>query len=185
MESLWIIGLHQVIFQAMFAFKNITLGKRIGKQIRGSNREVNVGIAFFTIFIFVSLVLSIVGDDHASSHAPTMAVGSILLCLNLAIAAASLVHLKESWRVGVLENQKTALITTGIYRLTRNPYFVSYGLMFLAYAMILQSVILLGLTPIGLYLIHKMILAEEHYLLSLHGQRYAAYQKRVPRYLLI
>ena len=58
-------------------------------------------------------------------------------------------------------------------------------LMFVAYAVILQNLILLGLAVIGFYPIHKMIVAEERYLRSLHGDRYRAYSKKVPRYFLI
>ena len=94
-----------------------------------------------------------------------------------------MVNLKDSWRVGVLEDQKTELITSNIYRFTRNPYFVSYFLMFASYTVIQQNLILLGLSLLGFLLIHKMIIKEEKYLYTKHGDTYLQYKKKVPRYI--
>ncbi len=107
------------------------------------------------------------------------------LLVNLIISAVSLTDLKDSWRVGVLEDQKTDLIMTGIYRFTRNPYFVSYLLMFAGYTVLLQNFILLGLSIAGFLFVHKMIKKEEEYLSSVHGDNYAQYKAKVPRYLII
>jgi len=98
----------------------------------------------------------------------TMVVGLGLLALNLIISAVSLMGLKDSWRVGVLEDQKTELVATGIYRFTRNPYFLSYALMFAAYTVILQNLLLVFLSICGFWLVHYMVLKEEKYLLSIH-----------------
>ncbi|MCP4370343.1 MAG: isoprenylcysteine carboxylmethyltransferase family protein [Deltaproteobacteria bacterium] len=93
--------------------------------------------------------------------------------------------MKDSWRVGVLEDQKTELVTTGIYRFTRNPYFVSYFLMFAAYTVLLQNLILFGLSILGFLIVHKMIMKEEKYLYSVHGDTYEQYKTKVPRYMII
>ena len=94
-------------------------------------------------------------------------------------------NLKDSWRVGVLEDQKTELVTTGIYRFTRNPYFLSYFLMFAAYTVLLQNLTLLGLSILGFLFVHKMIMKEERYLYSVHGDVYVEYKTKVPRYVII
>ena len=44
--------------------------------------------------------------------------------------------------------------------------------------------VLLVLTVAGCGLIHRMIVKEERYLESLHGEAYRHYRQRVPRYLL-
>ena len=94
-------------------------------------------------------------------------------------------NLQDSWRVCVLENQKTELITSGIYRFTRNPYFVSYLLMFAAYTVLLQNLILFGLSIVGFLFVHKMIMKEEEYLYSVHADAYVQYKMKVPRYIII
>lgn len=190
MPEVWIIILfHQLLFQAMFVTKNIILYMRIGKQIRGDNKEATISIIFFTLFIGVSVGISILNNSFGKAHLLNdflaMVIGLVILILNLFISLASLISMKDSWRIGVLENQKTELVTSGIYRFTRNAYFVSYLLMFVAYTVLLQNVILLGLSVLGFVFIHKMIIKEEIYLHSVHGVTYTQYKTKVPRYLIL
>ncbi|MBC8377461.1 MAG: isoprenylcysteine carboxylmethyltransferase family protein, partial [FCB group bacterium] len=108
----------------------------------------------------------------------------LLLIINLVISLFSLLHMRDSWRVGVIDEQQTELITSGIYSITRNPYFVSYNIMFVAYALLLQSFILMVLTIVGISLVHWMVRKEERYLQEIHGSRYMKYCSEVSRYLL-
>jgi len=173
----------------MFVMKNIILYRKIGEQIRGKNIEATLSIAFFALFICVALGLSFFKHPFGEmqllnvSLAGTLGLG--LLFLNLLVSGASLMNLKDSWRVGVLEDQKTDLVTTGIYRFTRNPYFVSYFLMFAAYTVLLQNWILFGLSICGFLFVHQMIIREEAYLYSVHGDAYVQYKLNVPRYLIV
>ncbi len=187
--TLLIIVIHQLIFQGMFVLKNILLSKKIGKSIRGKNKEANFSIAFFILFIGAAAGLSTLDQAPAQIHllGKTVAIisGLGLLLLNLIISGASLMNLKDSWRVGVIDNQKTELVTAGIYQFTRNPYFVSYFLMFAAYTIILQNLLLLVLSVIGFFFVHYMIIKEEKYLSSIHGQAYLQYKSKVARYLIL
>ena len=144
---------------------------------------------FFIFFIGVAFAISFFkvpfGEVRFLNNNSAVIIGLVLLAFNLIISAASLINLKDSWRVGVVENQKTELIISGIYRFTRNPYFVSYILMFAAYTVILQNLILFGLSILGFLLVHKMIMKEENYLYSVHANAYLQYKKKVPRYIFI
>jgi protein-S-isoprenylcysteine O-methyltransferase Ste14 len=190
MVELWlVILLHQLVFQGMFVTKNIILSRKTSKQIRGNNKEANSSIAFFVVFICLALGLSIYspsfGEIQLLNDGSAKILGIGLLFLNLMVSGASLLHLKDSWRVGILADQRTNLVTEGIYRFTRNPYFVSYLLMFAAYTVLLQNIMLLGLSLLGFSLIHKMIMKEEEYLYSRHGKTYLQYKTKVPRYIII
>jgi len=183
-----IILMHQLIFQAMFGIKNTILMKKAGKQIRGNNAEANIFVLFFVLFMIVTFVFSFqivqFGQVKFLNSFHSTIDGLVLLGFNLAISTASLIDLKDSWRVGVIENQKTVLITSGIYRFSRNPYFVSYLLMLLAYTVLLQNLILLGLSIMGFIFTNRMIKKEETYLYSVHGEVYTQYKKKVPRYII-
>ncbi len=185
----WLILLiHQVLYQGMFFAKNIHLKKSIGKKIRGHNIEATLSILFFICFIGLALFFAATSRPQGTLPLITPAVSRgmafFMLLTNLIISGAALLHLKDSWRVGVLEDQKTALVTTGIFAYSRNPYFVSYLLMFFAYALLLGSLILFTLSLLGWLLIHLMILKEEKYLLNVHKDAYRQYTENVPRYLL-
>lgn len=183
----WLIIAHQLLFQGMFFAKNIALGRKLDQPIRGYNREANLAIVFFMFYIGVSLGLALNGGNPGYlavlPHGIALAAALSLMAANTLIGLASLRDLGDSWRVGVIEEQQTALIEDGIYRHSRNPYFVSYLLMFAAYTVLLQNGILLVFSVLGFALVHVMVRKEEAYLHRLHGETYRAYQRRVPRYL--
>jgi len=182
----WLILLHQLLFQGMFFAKNLLLQRRLGHSIRGFNPEATLSIAFFMIFIGVSLWLSLGPDTHQHTGLQggvMQATAGLFMLASLGIAAASLRDLGDSWRVGVIEEQETELIERGVYRFSRNPYFLAYLLMFAAYTTLLNSALLLVLSVIGFGMIHAMILREERYLASKHAADYERYRQSVPRYL--
>ena len=194
MPATWLfIVLHQIVFQGMFVLKNIVLYRKIGQQIRGKNIEATLSIVFFVLFIGAALALALSRDFQEQTPGEilllnewtAMGSGLGLIVLNLLISIFSLLHLKDSWRVGVVAGQQTQLVSSGIYRFTRNPYFVSYILMFVAYTVLLQNVILLSLSLVGFIFVHKMILKEEKYLESVHGDVYLEYKTKTPRYLFV
>ena len=115
----------------------------------------------------------------------SVSIALALIVTNLLVGIASLIGLRDSWRVGVMEHQQTDLIEKGIYSFSRNPYFLSYLIMFVAYTVLLQNIILLVLSLVGSVMIYLMVLKEERHLTALHGEKYLQYQERVPRYIII
>lgn len=183
----WLIVAHQLLFQGMFFAKNFRLKRRLGGPIRGSNLEANLAIALFVVFILVAIGQAILkgapGPDAALPAYLTQTAGLVLILTSLLIARSALKDLGDSWRVGVLKNQQTELIERGVYRFSRNPFFLAYLTAFLGYGVLLQSAILLGLLLLCLAATHAMIRKEEAYLTGSHGAVYEAYKQRVPRYL--
>lgn len=184
-----VIVIHQIVFQGMFFAKNILLRRKLGIPIRGTNRETNLSVAYFILYILCSVLLSLsdapLGSVDLITGSTALVVAITLLVVTLFIAASSLVGMGESWRVGVLDDQQTGLVDKGIYQFSRNPYFLSYLIMFAAYTLLLQSIVLLALSLIGFSMIHAMVLKEEKHLSKLHGEIYHQYKKRVPRYFVV
>jgi protein-S-isoprenylcysteine O-methyltransferase Ste14 len=78
----------------------------------------------------------------------------------------------------------TALVMTGIYRLTRNPMYVGVTLALLGWAVWLRvPVALLGPVAFVLYVNRFQIVPEERVLASKFGEAYAAYCRRVRRWV--
>ncbi len=190
MPELWIIILiHQILFQGMFITKNIVLGKKIKKQICGNNFEAKISIIYFSSLIIIAFIFSFYNISFGRLILPGESIvtvaGLTLVILSLVISAASLINLGDSWRIGVIEDQKTEFVTSGICRYTRNPYFLSYLLMFAAYTILLQNIILLGPSIIAIFFVHNMILKEEKYLMSIHADAFTQYKNKVARYIII
>ncbi len=78
----------------------------------------------------------------------------------------------------------TALATTGPYRLTRNPMYLSLALLYAGIAILWQSICALLLLPLVLFFIdRRVIVREELYLERQFGSAYRQYRARVRRWL--
>ncbi|MBW2675876.1 MAG: isoprenylcysteine carboxylmethyltransferase family protein [Deltaproteobacteria bacterium] len=81
------------------------------------------------------------------------------------------------------EDQKTELIQDGVYAYVRNPYFLSYYILFFGLFLVRPSLVILLLVGVTVFTFHKMILKEEAYLLAIHGSAYRGYKTKTGRYL--
>lgn len=80
--------------------------------------------------------------------------------------------------------ETSALVTSGIYRISRNPMYVGLTLVLLAWAVFLSSGwSLAGVIAFVLYIARFQILPEERVLSAKFGEAYAAYKSRVRRWL--
>ena len=82
-----------------------------------------------------------------------------------------------------LPTGKHHLRTTGIYKVSRNPMYVSFFFMNTATFLFLPSIMLLIIMIYGMVVHHFIILGEEKYLETEFGDEYRKYRRRVPRYL--
>ena len=90
----------------------------------------------------------------------------------------------ESWRIGVDESERTALVTGGPFAYVRNPIFsgmipVAFGL-----ALLVPNVVaLVAVVALVVALEIQTRLVEEPYLLRTHGEAYRGYASRAGRFL--
>jgi len=80
--------------------------------------------------------------------------------------------------------EASSLVTTGIYRVTRNPMYLGLSLVLLAWTVFLSSAwALLGPLIFVLYIGRFQIAPEERALAKLFGSEFADYQAKVRRWL--
>jgi len=78
----------------------------------------------------------------------------------------------------------STVVTSGIYRFTRNPMYLGLALTLLAWAVFMSSVwTLVGLLVFILYMNRFQIIPEERVLSRMFGNAYSAYQGKVRRWL--
>jgi len=75
------------------------------------------------------------------------------------------------------------LVQTGPYRVTRNPQALACGVAVIGYALLWPSWHSAGWVVLYAAIVHLMVLTEEEHLRSVHGDGYAEYCERVPRYV--
>jgi protein-S-isoprenylcysteine O-methyltransferase Ste14 len=110
-------------------------------------------------------------------------LGGGSMAASIVVVATSYLEMGASWRIGIDERAPGALVTSGLYRRSRNPIYLAADL-FIAGSFLLNptvtGLIYLLLTPAVL---HAQIRREEAFLQAVHGQLYAAYAAATPRYL--
>jgi protein-S-isoprenylcysteine O-methyltransferase Ste14 len=81
-------------------------------------------------------------------------------------------------------DQASALVTSGIYRVTRNPMYVALALLLCAWAFFLsRPLAALGPAAFVLFINRFQIIPEERVLTAKFGQAYLDYQQSVRRWL--
>ena len=110
--------------------------------------------------------------------APLAGLGLILMAAGTGLFIAAFLTMKSSWRAGIDESQKTVLVTEGLYRLSRNPAFVGFDLLYLGSALAVGNAVLLAAACAVVVVIHLQILEEEKHLEKMFGQSYVTYKNR-------
>ena len=110
----------------------------------------------------------------------------VLAVIGVATAIAGVMSFRRAQTtVNPLKPETSAvLVSTGVYAFTRNPMYLGMVLALFAWAMYLSSIwSLLGPVVFALYITRFQIVPEERVLDGLFGAPFAAYKKRVRRWL--
>ncbi|MDE6168227.1 MAG: isoprenylcysteine carboxylmethyltransferase family protein, partial [Acetatifactor sp.] len=91
--------------------------------------------------------------------------------------------MRDSWRAGIAENDKTEIITNGIYSISRNPAFLAFDCVYIGLLLMFFHWVLLIFTIFAITMLHLQILQEEAFLTKAFGGEYINYQSKVCRYL--
>jgi protein-S-isoprenylcysteine O-methyltransferase Ste14 len=97
----------------------------------------------------------------------------------------AITSMRDSWRAGVDESQKTTIVTTGVYRVSRNPAFLGFDLLYLGTALAMPNMVMIVVALISMVLMHLQILEEEKFLPRAFGEEYLRYKQYTPRYLFL
>ncbi|HEY1021628.1 MAG TPA: isoprenylcysteine carboxylmethyltransferase family protein [Flavisolibacter sp.] len=107
--------------------------------------------------------------------------GLVLMHLSLGWILVAQYQMRQAWRIGIDESHPTALVTAGVFRLSRNPVFLGMLLSLLGIFLVLPNALTLVVLVASYILIQVQIRLEEAYLLRQHGQAYAEYRSQVRR----
>ena len=109
--------------------------------------------------------------------------GFLIGMLGDIIFLISVVCMKDSWRAGIPDKDKTELVTNGIYKFSRNPAFLGFDFMYAGGLLMYFNPLTAVFSLFAAVTLHLQILQEEKYLTSVFGSSYTAYKSRVFRYL--
>ena len=165
-----------------------------GRDSRGAERILELA-AFAGLVFWISEVLAYA--LHASFQILPTAIhyglfdspaakiaGVFLITAGLVVFVLAFFNFGDSWRVGVDYQTPGALVTRGIFSITRNPIYVFINLWFIGTFLINGTIIFVVLAVLAIAAQHWQILREEGFLTQRYGEAYDRYRKHTPRYLL-
>ena len=155
---------------------------QIGKGKTGFVKMIELTMKVATLLVPVMEVISI---SLNISNLPLIVryVGIIIAILGDIVFAISVWTMKDSWRAGVSPTDKTELVTTGIYQISRNPAFLGFDLVYIGVCLMFFNWVLLLVSVFAMLMFHLQIVnVEEEFLLDSFGEDYIAYKKKVNRY---
>jgi protein-S-isoprenylcysteine O-methyltransferase Ste14 len=131
----------------------------------------------------LSLVVPI-GPGLGSANGVALATGLAFVVIGFALTAWSARAFHLAGTSVVPGETSTALVTSGPYKITRNPIYIGFILVYFGVAIVLTSMwILLLLVPVLIILQRGVVEREEVYLEREFGEAYRKYKARVPPWL--
>mgnify|MGYP004639768661 CR=1 FL=1 len=172
-----------IYFTKMFVQKKHGIQTRqIGKRKEKKLHTVEQLMSLATGNVVIAQLLSIAFDWN---YMPSSArfTGFCIGILGDLVFLISVLCMKDSWRAGIPESDKTKLVTDGIYKYSRNPAFFGFDLMYIGVLLMFFNPVNLILSLFPIIMLHLQILQEEKYMEATFGEEYITYKKKTFRYL--
>ena len=154
---------------------------QIGRRKEKGLHTVETLMSIATLGAPIAQLMSIaLGWNHLPAGARF--TGFFIGMLGDGIFLLSVLCMKDSWRAGIPDKDKTELVTTGIYRFSRNPAFLGFDLMYVGVLLLYGNLLTLSFSAFAIVMLHLQILQEERYLVNTFGAPYQEYCRHVSRY---
>jgi len=124
-------------------------------------------------------------DMQLLSSPAAKLIGAGLSALGLLIFAMAYVSFGDSWRVGFDVKKPGALVTSGVFSVSRNPIYLCLDLWFIGTFLINGTLIFLIFAVLAVAAMHWQIRQEETFLTNLYGQAYRDYCRQTGRYVSV
>jgi protein-S-isoprenylcysteine O-methyltransferase Ste14 len=141
-----------------------------------------VALLFGLLMWLISSLAGVAGVAIANRTVVAIAIALVGVAFGFT-AMATFVRAKTTMNP-TKPSATSSLVTGGVFRLSRNPMYLSLVLYLVAWAVYLSNWLALLLVPVFMLYIHQFqIKPEEQALSTLYGSAYADYKSRVRRWL--
>ncbi len=156
---------------------------QIGKEKTGIVKVIEVTMKIVAILAPIVGTLSIFLIPTAPTMEWIRIMGAFFSCFGVVVFVCSVITMKDNWRAGVSKTDKTELVTNGIYKISRNPAFLGFDLMYTGILCMFFNRLLFVVTALTIIMFHLQIVnVEEDFLITTFGKEYIEYKSKVCRY---
>ncbi len=153
---------------------------------KGKNGAIKAIEILLKVSAFLIVAVEIISILFIKTSAPLFIrfPGIPFAAVGVLVFVLSVLHMKDNWRVGVSEGEKTELVTSGIYSISRNPAFLGFDLVYIGILLMFFNWILFAVTIFSTTMMHLQIVnVEEEFLSLAFGDEYLNYRTKVNRYI--
>ena len=186
-----------VYFFFVFFLRSYLLWKRTGVNSLTFNKTDDAHGYNGKVFTFISLLEFVVVFIYAFKsewyqyllpfwyldHDYLKYIGWGLLVLSLILVWVAQSQMANSWRIGIDENNKTELVNTGLFSISRNPIFLGIMIANVGLLLIIPNAFTLLIVCLSTVSINTQIRLEEDFLEKSHGKTYTDYCQKVRRWI--
>ncbi|MEP0366235.1 MAG: methyltransferase [Cyclobacteriaceae bacterium] len=139
---------------------------------------VSIGVySFYTPWYPYLLPIDYLGIDWLKT------IGLIFLIISFLWTSIAQYQMSKSWRIGIDYEDKTDLISHGLFKYSRNPIFLGVLISYLGTFLIIPNILSFSILMVTFVTIQTQVRLEEEYLESVHSQDYLRYKLKVRRWL--
>lgn len=110
-------------------------------------------------------------------------LGWLILIVSLPLVWIAQSHMHKSWRIGIDEINPAELVTTGLFKYSRNPIFLGIMLTNIGLFMVLPNAFTILIVSLSTVCINTQIRLEEAFLMKTYREDYIDYKKVVRRWI--
>jgi protein-S-isoprenylcysteine O-methyltransferase Ste14 len=109
--------------------------------------------------------------------------GMVLIHVSFFLIFIAQQQMNRSWRMGIDEKNRTQLVTSGLFKISRNPIFLGIIISVTGIFLILPNMFTFAIMILTYFVIQVQVRLEEAFLEKQHGQKYLQYKRQVKRFL--
>lgn len=183
-----------IIFLIGFVVPLILIKKR-GKDARGTKEGYSLlskisflSIFFWLIYILLKILFNEVWGDYLTFNLLSLDFfiisGLIIIILGFVFELLGIITLGINFRIE-LPKEETELVTSGIYRVMRNPIVFGVFLLVIGTFLMIPDIFTLVALIFNVVTFNSKAIDEERFLLTRFGKKFEAYKSQVGRYFPI
>ena len=168
----------KMIIQKRQGIKTRQLGKGKNQNVRTIEILISIATLIIIPIQLISIILNLTLLDNKIRF-----IGFLVFLLGDILFLIAIITMKNSWRAGIPSEDKIEFVSNGIYKISRNPAFVGFDLMYIGICLLYCNVLTIVFSLFAIIMLHFQILEEEKYLKKTFGEKYLTYKNKVCRYI--
>lgn len=186
------IGIIELIIFYIAYFIKLMIQRKKGiktNQLGKGNKSTRTVViekllSLSSISIVIVILVSVILNTTIFENQLVRGIGLILLGVGTCLFIIAMYTMKDNWRAGIPEKDKTEIVAKGIYKFSRNPAFLGFDLTYIGASLSFGNVIVFIMAVLTILILHLQILEEEKFLAVTFGNNYVDYKNKVGRYFM-